>query len=88
MARGSMTMSLAPLRAAASILSPMMGCYSVVLEPTMRMTSASSRSSIELVMAPLPKAVARPATVGLCHKRAQWSTLLVPTTARASFCSR
>ena len=41
---------------------------------------------MELVIAPLPKAVARPATVELCHKRAQWSTLFVPITPRVNFC--
>ena len=60
----------------------------MVLVPVRRMTSASSISEMELVIAPLPNAAARPATVGLCHKRAQWSTLLVPTTARANFCRR
>ena len=39
----------------------------------------------ELVMAPEPKAAARPTTVELCQSRAQWSTLLVPMAARASF---
>jgi hypothetical protein len=40
---------------------------------------------MELVMAPLPNVVTRPATVGACQRRAQWSRLLVPSTARASF---
>ncbi len=35
---------------------------------------------------PEPKAVARPATVGACQVRAQWSMLFVPITARKSFC--
>ncbi len=30
----------------------------------------------------------RPDTDGACQRRAQWSTLLVPITARASFCMR
>jgi len=42
-----------------------------VLEPVTRMRSASSRSGIELVIAPLPNAVARPATVEECQRRAQ-----------------
>jgi len=37
---------------------------------------------------PLPKAIARPATVELCQSLAQWSTLLVPRATRASFCRR
>jgi hypothetical protein len=57
----------------------------VVLEPMTNMQPASSISSMELVMAPLPKAAARPATVEECQSRAQWSTLLVPITARANF---
>ena len=32
---------------------------------------------MELVIAPLPKAAARPATVEECQSRAQWSTLFV-----------
>jgi hypothetical protein len=36
-----------------------------------RMQSASSNSGTELVMAPLPNAVTRPATVGACQRRAQ-----------------
>ncbi len=40
---------------------------------------------MELVIAPLPKEVARPATVGACQVRAQWSTLLVPITALTNF---
>ena len=43
---------------------------------------------MELVIAPLPNAVARPATVELCQSRAQWSTLFVPTTARTNFWKR
>ena len=41
---------------------------------------------MELVIDPLPKVVARPATVGECQRRAQWSTLFVPRTTLASFC--
>jgi hypothetical protein len=67
---------------------PMIGCCSVVFDPTMRMQSASSKSGIELVIAPLPNDAARPATVEECQRRAQWSTLLVPSTVRASFCKR
>jgi hypothetical protein len=45
-------------------------------------------SCIELVIAPLPKLVTRPVTVALCHKRAQWSMLLVPNTWRTSLLTR
>jgi hypothetical protein len=51
-------------------------------------TSASRMSEMELVIAPEPKLAARPATELLCQRRAQWSTLFVPTTPRASFWSR
>jgi len=34
-------------------------------------TSAFAISLMELVIAPLPKAIARPATVELCQRRAQ-----------------
>jgi hypothetical protein len=37
-------------------------------------------------MAPLPKDIARPATVGACQVLAQLSTLLVDPAVRASFC--
>ena len=46
------------------------------------------RSSIEFVIAPLPNAAARPATVELCQRRAQWSMLCVPMPARMSFWNR
>jgi hypothetical protein len=38
-----------------------------------------------LVMAPLPYMVARPATVGACQVRAQWSMLFVPITPLVNF---
>ena len=53
-----------------------------------KMQSVSLSSAMELVMAPLPKAAARPATVEECQSRAQWSILLVPRTARVNFCIR
>ena len=59
----------------------------MVLEPMAKMQAVSLISLIELVMAPLPKVVARPATEGLCQRRAQWSTLFVPS-MRASFWNR
>jgi hypothetical protein len=67
----------------------MRGWASVVLEPVIRKQRVCSlNSGVELVIAPLPKAAARPATVGACQRRAQWSTLLVLKKARASFWSR
>ena len=44
----------------------------------------AAMSSIELVIAPEPKEVARPATVLECQRRAQWSMLFVPITCRAN----
>ena len=68
---------------------PMTGCCSVVLLPMMKMTLlCSAMSRIELVIAPLPKLVTRPVTVALCHNRAQWSMLFVPSTCRVSLLTR
>ncbi len=70
--RGSTTMSLAPRRVTARLTNDeSTGWFSEVLEPVMRITSASSISAIVFVMAPLPNAAARPATVELCQSRAQ-----------------
>jgi hypothetical protein len=62
-----------------------MGWASVVLEPMTKMALQLANSGRELVMAPEPKAAARPTTVELCQRRAQWSTLLVPSPARVNF---
>jgi hypothetical protein len=68
---------------------PKTGCCSVVLLPIMNMQRLfSAISRIELVIAPLPKLVTRPVTVALCHNRAQWSMLLVPSTCRVSLLTR
>ena len=69
--RGSTTTSLAPLALARMILEATMGCWPVVLLPITMMQSAFSISGTELVIAPLPNAAARPATVELCQSRAQ-----------------
>ena len=58
---------------------------SVVFEPITKMTSASSISSSEFVIAPAPKVAPKPATVLAWHNRAEWSMLLVPNTIRANF---
>jgi hypothetical protein len=49
------------------------------------MHAASPISWMEFVIAPLPKEVARPATVGECQRRAQWSIVFVPSTERTNF---
>jgi len=86
---GSATMRRAPCFSTAALMRmATMGWASVVFEPMTKMASAPSSSSMELVMAPLPKEAARPATVGLCHKWAQWSIWLVPTTALMNFWKR
>ena len=87
MRRGSATISrVLPEATAWRIRMPITGWHSVVLEPMTKMTGVRRSSSMLLVMAPLPKARARPATVEAWHRRAQWSTLLVPKPARTSFC--
>jgi hypothetical protein len=42
-----------------------------VFDPMTKIQSAFLISEIEFVMAPLPNAIARPATVELCQRRAQ-----------------
>ena len=67
MRRGSATASLAPRPTARFISMAMTGCASVVLEPMTKRKSASRISGIELVIAPAPYVVTRPATVGACQ---------------------
>ncbi len=87
--RGSSRIRRAPnLRTARFISRPMTGWASVVLEPVTNSRSASTMLAMASVIAPEPRVVARPATLLLCQRRAQWSTLCVPTTARASFWTR
>lgn len=88
MRRGSATSRVAPFSLARKMRRATRGWQAVVLEPVTKMQAASSISAMELVIAPLPKAAVRPTTVEECQRRAQWSTLLVPTTARANFCRR
>jgi hypothetical protein len=83
--RGSAMMIFAPRRRALIIRFAITGCVSLVFEPTIRMTSRFSISWTEFVIAPEPKMAARPATVGACQSRAQWSMLLVPTPPRINF---
>ena len=85
---GLATMSLAPLRTARRTFIARTGWASVALVPMARMHLAFLKSSMLLVIAPLPNVVARPATVGACQRRAQWSTLLVRSTALPNFCIR
>jgi len=86
MRRGSATMRFAPCFATAALMRrAMIGCASVVLDPITKIQSACSSSALELVIAPEPKAAARPATEGLCHKWAQWATWLLPTAIRMNF---
>ncbi len=77
-----MTISLAPLRTARLMRE---ADHRMVLRGVGaddRSMTVHSISSMVLVIAPLPNEVARPATVAACQRRAQWSTLLVPITAR------
>ncbi len=57
----------------------------MVLAPMTKMVSAPSISLMELVIAPEPKVVTRPATVGLCQSLAQWSTVFVSITVRVNY---
>ena len=68
---GSATMSLAPFSLALKIRRAISGWQAVVLDPMTKIQPASSISAMEFVMAPLPKAAARPATVEECQRRAQ-----------------
>ena len=81
-------MSFAPRLAARFISIAMMGWASVVLDPMTNIRSVSRISGIELVIAPAPNMVTRPATVGACHVAAHWWQLLVPKAALDSFCTR
>ena len=85
MARGSATTRVAPRRTARFISIAIIGWASEVLLPITKRKSASRISCIEFVIAPAPKVVTRPATVGACHVAAHWWTLLVPNTARDNF---
>ena len=69
--RGSATITLAPLALARKTRVAIRGWATLVLEPMMKIQSAFSISAMELVMAPLPKEAASPATVEECQRRAQ-----------------
>ena len=86
--RGSTTISFAPRRRAFLMRSAAIGCDSLVFDPMISTASAVSRSSNELVIAPLPSDWRRPVTVEAWQSRAQWSTLWVPITARMNFWKR
>ena len=64
-------MSRAPFSLALKMRREIKGWQAVVLEPITKIQPASSISAMELVMAPLPKAAASPATVEECQRRAQ-----------------
>ena len=81
-------MSFAPLDTARLTRNASTGWVSVVLVPVAKMSLAFSNSAMELVIAPRPTMTAIPAIVGACQVREQLSMLLVPMTARASFCMR
>ena len=67
---------------------PTTGWFSVVLVPQTRIVAARSMSSNELVAAPVPNIRFSATALGAWQTRAQQSTLLVPSTARASFWTR
>ena len=86
--RGSAAMIFAPFILACMIRRPIRGCCSSVLVPMMKRTSASAMSLIDWVIAPEPKAPARPTTVEAWQRRAQWSMFGVFMATRANFCIR
>ena len=68
---GSATMSFAPFFKARFTKYEATGWASVMLVPMRKNSRAFSNSPKELVIAPEPKVVARPATVGACQVLAQ-----------------
>jgi len=60
----------------------------VGLAPTTKITSACKIESKCWLAAPAPMVAERPNWVGEWQMRAQLSMLLLPNTARASFCVR
>ena len=81
-------MSVVPARAACLMKLAATGWFSVVLDPTTRAQSASATSLNMLDTAPEPMVSSSAATEEAWHSRVQWSTLLVPKTARTSFWNR
>jgi hypothetical protein len=80
-----MTITFNPDFTAFLIRFAMMGCASVVFDPINSNTSALSKSSSVFVGKPLPKTVARPATLGACQVRLHPSMLLLPRTVLINF---
>ncbi|MOA27320.1 hypothetical protein D3C78_1481890 [compost metagenome] len=85
--RGSTTTNRAPRAWARRMRAPIMAWFSVASAPISRIRSALSISAMLPVIAPEPRVSDSPATEGLWQMRAQWSTLLLPSTARANFCA-
>ncbi len=69
--RGSTTISRAPRACARSMRAPIIAWFSVTSAPITRISSASSMSAMELVIAPEPRVRLSPATEGLWQMRAQ-----------------
>ena len=88
MRRGSITTSGVPASAAWRMRAPTTGWASVGLAPATTMSPARSMSDRLALAAPVPVAWVKPIAVEEWQTRAQQSTLLVPTSARKSFCSR
>ena len=76
--RGSTWISVAPRRLASITHWNPTGCASAMLEPWMRMQSASARSCWKVVAPPRPNEVPRPGTVEECQMRAWFSTWIAP----------
>jgi hypothetical protein len=86
--RGSMTISAVPRLAACFMKVAATGWFSGVLEPMISAASAYWTSPNRFVTAPLPIVSISAATDEAWHRRVQWSTLLVPKTARIIFWKR
>jgi hypothetical protein len=78
-------MSLQPRAAAFLKNEAATGWFDEVLVPTRRATSLSVMPAKVLVTAPEPMVSRSAATDEAWQRRVQWSTLLVPKTARMSF---
>ncbi len=79
-------MSFAPSRKRRFICEANTGCASVGFAPITKITSDCITESNACVPADSPKVRFNPYPVGLWQTRAQVSTLLLPSTARTSFC--
>ncbi len=79
-------MLVTPFINACFIFAPVTGCASVGFAPKTKIQSVLSKSFMEFVAAPVPKACCIPNAVGAWQTLAQPSILLVPIAIRVIFC--